>query len=684
MQVTLEAIKFNHEPGSATTDAFGIRKNETESVTVPEWQGCTGVDCKNFPAAYARDGITGPIVIKAKFTCADLDVTSIKVQALDGHVQDDTSPPDASLTNVLGVVMQKDVALANGESEFIPFTLDRVRICGAGVSVSEVIWQWQFCADSQNCEDPQNWTDFARTSHEIYTVLALPKDPWKPLSIDPTETQLPWTDVLDVTLDWAGGAQDLDEAATRITRKLNELGSSKFKYDEAGSGSSHFIYPRTANFKCASFLEHVQSPDGERKYVNCSDCSTVVSSFSNILGGDLWQSQMGFDFLTNPIIKIGSQAQRRVPFSYHEVAWKNGCGKADALFDACLQVDGDSDPTSKVQFTPLVGVNVRLGDPTGQDYHFRLAQHNSDGARCEAQPGTKVRRSIGANRVVLRSIHPVLMDILSKRHDFPGWENTRTSEQHVLLWRYSPFSPRFLPKGWQLSRVEELHGGPETFDLKDSFWRPLGEPFDAELQAVIYECSSLRAAHSFLSELLAEFQLTTIERQEDFIIDYDRVAIGDVSFAGPKDRDEGYLAPRDLTVLFARANLVVLLRNVKSSLTPASQLASEIDRDLISNPETTGEKIEEVERFSFPDGKFQVGDEVPIRILNLSLEDAEPSYKFLSSSGEVFFRKGKLLYRPSSAGIQHVTVFEFRTGKNTSRQSLSLNVESTPIDSNRE
>jgi NADPH-dependent glutamate synthase beta subunit-like oxidoreductase len=38
MDVTIEAIKFNHDPNSATTDALTIRKNEDAEIAVPEWQ----------------------------------------------------------------------------------------------------------------------------------------------------------------------------------------------------------------------------------------------------------------------------------------------------------------------------------------------------------------------------------------------------------------------------------------------------------------------------------------------------------------------------------------------------------------------------------------------------------------------------------------------------------------------
>jgi hypothetical protein len=137
-----------------------------------------------------------------------------------------------------------------------------------------------------------------------------------------------------------------------------------------------------------------------------------------------------------------------------------------------------------------------------------------------------------------------------------------------------------------------------------------------------------------------------------------------VAFAGPDDR----------TVLVARANLAILIRNVGNSLTRVSQFAREIDKDLSSIPDMTGEKIYEMEKFSIPDQEFRVGDEVPIRISQPDLPDAKLLYKFFSSSGEAFFRENQLLYRPDTAGPQHLIAFALGAGKSVAVQRLYLDV----------
>jgi hypothetical protein len=47
------------------------------------------------------------------------------------------------------------------------------------------------------------------------------------------------------------------------------------------------------NFECTQFVERLRGGNGNGIYANCSDCATIVASFANVLGCDLWQSRMG-------------------------------------------------------------------------------------------------------------------------------------------------------------------------------------------------------------------------------------------------------------------------------------------------------------------------------------------------------------------------------------------------------
>src|ERR1043166_6861348 len=86
MQVFLEAIKFNHNPDSATGDAFGIRENEGTPVTNAEWQRFLSLNPEDSPAAYALNAVSnGTLTIKARFSC-DQPGQTLWIRAVDGRL----------------------------------------------------------------------------------------------------------------------------------------------------------------------------------------------------------------------------------------------------------------------------------------------------------------------------------------------------------------------------------------------------------------------------------------------------------------------------------------------------------------------------------------------------------------------------------------------------------------------
>ena len=102
--------------------------------------------------------------------------------------------------------------------------------------------------------------------------------------------------------------------------------------------------------------------------------------------------------LTTPISRgpAGVPATSGPPLSpSHEVAWKGACTKNDNVFDGCLKVDGDADPTA-APHTPLLATNMLFGDCAAMDYRLRLCPPGPSGCgACNPQPGsTRQRRAI--------------------------------------------------------------------------------------------------------------------------------------------------------------------------------------------------------------------------------------------------------------------------------------------------
>jgi len=88
MNITLEAVKFNHDATSNTFDALNIRKNDKQFITVPEWRRGISVKPEDSPAAYALFDTRGnEITIRAKFKRADSTTQPVEIRALNQHVE---------------------------------------------------------------------------------------------------------------------------------------------------------------------------------------------------------------------------------------------------------------------------------------------------------------------------------------------------------------------------------------------------------------------------------------------------------------------------------------------------------------------------------------------------------------------------------------------------------------------
>ncbi|HET9342900.1 MAG TPA: hypothetical protein VFO25_08305 [Candidatus Eremiobacteraceae bacterium] len=399
--IQLLGIKFNHDPSSAAHDALNIRRNGADWVNVPEWQRGVSINPEDSPAAYAIGAIGGnQITIQAAFSCTDPGVRSAEIRARDNTIYGVgpggclgwvysilTAIFQAIFGNPLGNVAALNVDFVNGASGYVTFQLADVTLSTKRVGTHMTEWRWEFRIGNGP------WTAFDVSRHRIYVLLDVPTVPWQQAPYDVGNSHLPWCDVLDYACSWAAGSGSTDEAAAAVTRSVFNLGPSVVTYDCPGGGASHYS---AGNFSCSAFLERLKGGVGLGIYVNCSDCATFVSSFANILGCDLWQSRMGNYFDLNAILAIGSSVWQTAcnwgSFSYHEVAWTGACDVNDDVYDGCLEVDGDNDPTAPPH-TPLLPTKLRFGNPGDLQYRDRLAAP-SGRANCNPLVATRVRRQV--------------------------------------------------------------------------------------------------------------------------------------------------------------------------------------------------------------------------------------------------------------------------------------------------
>lgn len=115
-------------------------------------------------------------------------------------------------------------------------------------------------------------------------------------------------------------------------------------------------------------------------------------------------------------------------------------------------------------------------------------------------------------------------------------------------------------KGWRFVRVKETDEGANK--VLRSMWSR-GDDSDELLSIDVFVSPSVKAAHENLIEALGNMQSGSIERKTE------KNTAGDIAFG---------LANTMIT--FARANLVVVIRNAGRSVVPVGNIARELDAQI--------------------------------------------------------------------------------------------------------
>jgi hypothetical protein len=538
MQVVLEEIIFNHDTDSATCDAFNIRRNETQAVTTPEWRRGISVNPEDSPAAYARNAVHGQtLTVKAKFSC-DSPGQKVWIRALDGRldpvdrgqgirfVADVLRPIGRQLSqsNVLGEARATEVEFVETEVDDLTFELENVRIEQAGIGIDDIVWHWQFS------EDGWNWTDITTTTHRIYIVLALPGSPWEPNS-DNSNTQLPWTAVLDYACHWAAGAMDLKSAAFQITKSINLLGPAFVEYDIQNGGSPFYTPNDPLRLDCQRFLDLLKTRNPIYRLVNCDDCAAIVCAFANVLGCSLPESTIvsphKSEFSLRRHQKIGQDWETFDQFNFHAIAWAGA--DEDLVSDACLKLDANISGVGAP--IPTIASNMAFAGDGG--YRHRLVRQ---GEQCELL--AKFYRRIGL------SFPPIISP--------PGPDIMEAKQRAQLL--LDAFA-HFAIDGW--SRVE-LRFVPE--DTLEAFWKMDAAPERSTLLLTIQAAATDKEVDNKLKRQLRRFELPVVRPKEN-------AGFGDEVFAN----ESGFV------ILFSQSQFFCLLRNVGIEFVSMWEVARIID-----------------------------------------------------------------------------------------------------------
>ena len=194
---------------------------------------------------------------------------------------------------------------------------------------------WRYKVRSPNGSN--EWIDTGDTDNlRYYLVWARPQFP----------QESPWNRVLEMAVDWAEGDESAEEALGHVTE---EIYNSGFVYDVT-NGHSSFI--NDGIFYLSSCLDTWGNSS-----VNCADTSNICCIFGNAIGCNssitmFIHNNTDLDngyyvsYLINYVKLLGRQwansisNQVRKGFDYHAIS-----SIISNIYDPCLLIDNDSDPT---------------------------------------------------------------------------------------------------------------------------------------------------------------------------------------------------------------------------------------------------------------------------------------------------------------------------------------------------
>jgi hypothetical protein len=234
------------------------------------------------------------------------------------------------------------------------------------------------------------------------------------------------------------------------------------------------------------------------------------------------------------------------------------------------------------------------------------------------------------------------------RYRFDDWRDARP-EESIFVWRFF-LGGQELP-GHRPLRIDETAAAgwpPAT----DSLWAGEAGPVRVD----VYETSSRVEAGEHLLRLLAEFQSPLLERTD---------GPGDVAFG----------MPNGSSIVFLRANAVVVVRNAGDEIEPVEPVARELDRLLAAPLDRDRSPVRpELRRVDVGEGKPARG--APVELL---LEADDPLgrrvwFRLSARGGEFSSREGRVYYTPEDEGRQAIEVAALNENLGVASQTLEFDV----------
>ena len=216
--------------------------------------------------------------------------------------------------------------------------------------------------------------------------------------------------------------------------------------------------------------------------------------------------------------------------------------------------------------------------------------------------------------------------------DLPNWTLHR-QRRIEPVWAATDIHPAILA-----ARSVERDSTPDVPPpATRTIWTRVEQP-DVVVRIDLLECASRDDAHERVVRMVADFESPLVSEAEG--------PLGDVAFSG----GGGGL------ILFARANLIYLLRNVGRLAVSVEPMALSLDAAAIPVPDR-GVAMSALHAPAAP------ASESDDPTMELTLQDgpadrAQGCWKYMSPVGDFLMRERRVFYRGPSSGLRQITIYK--------------------------
>jgi hypothetical protein len=274
-----------------------------------------------------------------------------------------------------------------------------------------------------------------------------------------------------------------------------------------------------------------------------------------------------------------------------------------------------------------------------------------------------------------------LRDLVARRYAFDEWRRRTTAPDLIFVWNLTlrgnelpemraeriewtdlrpvyermaaPAGEETAPRaGQEIARLRALD--TMTVAHVHTIWRHT-QRRDVLLRVDVFESASLEDAHDMMVWLLGECESPLIEHKE---------GVGDVGFGERGNR----------VLMFCRANLVYLLRNIGHRVEPVMPVATALDAHAISHPETAAVAVPRTERSAHGSGADVRGAddsgaddsstvEATLYDIRADPEARRRARKFFAREGHIRMSGGRITYRGPRAGLDGLATYDMPGGE---------------------